>query len=133
MHELSVAHGILDIVRQYVPPAQAREVTAVRVRIGRLSGIVADSLAFCFGAIVAESEWSRARLDIESVPTVCQCRQCHSRFEPEALIFFCPSCGGGRVELLSGSDLQVVHVELDGDPPPAMPSGEAALRPPRTS
>ena len=117
MHELSVAQNILEIVRQYVPPEQAGDVTAVRVRVGSLSGIVADSLAFCFSAIVADSEMRRARLDIESVPSECRCRDCRTRFEPEAFIFFCPACGSGHVELVSGSDLQVVHVELDGAPP----------------
>jgi hydrogenase nickel incorporation protein HypA/HybF len=116
MHEMSVAQNIVEIVRQYVPPAQAPEVTAVRVRLGSLSGIVADSLEFCFGALVADTDLQRARLDIERVPTVCECRECGGRFEPEALIFFCPSCGGGSSQLVSGADLQVVHVELDEGP-----------------
>jgi len=116
MHEMSVAQNIVDIVRQYVPAAQAPGVTSVRVRVGSLSGIVPESLDFCFGALVAGTDLSRARLDIEHVPTVCVCRECGARFEPEALIFFCPSCGGGRAQLVSGSDLQVVHVELDDDP-----------------
>ena len=116
MHEMSVAQSIVDIVRQYVPAAQAPGVTAVRVRVGSLSGIVAESLDFCFGALVAGTELDRARLDIEHVPTVCLCRECGVRFEPEALIFFCPSCGSGRAQLLSGSDLQVVHVELEERP-----------------
>jgi hydrogenase nickel incorporation protein HypA/HybF len=125
MHELSVAQGIVEIVRQHVPPGQTADVTAVRVRIGSVSGIVADSLEFCFGALIAGTDLSRAKLQIEQVPSVCACRDCGARFEPEALIFLCPSCGGGRVQILSGTDLQVVHVELDeaGDrlaaPPPA--------------
>ena len=53
MHELSVAQGILDLVQHYVPEGQAPDVRAVTVRVGALSGIVADSLEFCFSAIVA--------------------------------------------------------------------------------
>jgi len=113
MHEMSVAQSIVDIVREHVPPAQARAVSSVRVRVGGLSGIVAESLEFCFAAIVADTALGRARLSIEHVPTVCECRDCGRRFEPDALIFFCPSCGSGRAHLVSGSDLQVVEVELD--------------------
>ncbi len=113
MHEMSVAQSILEIVRQHVPPGQAPGVTAVRVRLGSLSGIVPDSLEFCFGALVAETDLSRARLDLEQVPTVCECGECGARFEPDAPIFLCPACGGGRSRLVSGAELQVVHVELE--------------------
>jgi hydrogenase nickel incorporation protein HypA/HybF len=116
MHEMSVAQNIIDIVRQAVPPARAAAVTSVRLRLGSLSGVVAESLAFCFEALVADTVMSRARLAIERVPTACDCRACGARFEPAALIFFCPSCGSGDVRLVSGRDLQVVDVELDDVP-----------------
>jgi Zn finger protein HypA/HybF involved in hydrogenase expression len=48
MHELGVAQSILDIVRQYVPEDQERAVRAVKIRIGEMAGIVADSLEFAF-------------------------------------------------------------------------------------
>lgn len=112
---MSVAQNIVDIVRQYVPEPQAPQVTVVRVRVGSLSGIVAESLAFCFEAIVAGTAYGRARLDIEPVAAACDCGDCGARFEPEHLVFWCPSCGSGRARLVSGSDLQVVHVELDDD------------------
>lgn len=115
MHEMSVAQNIVDIVRQYVPGGQAVRVATVRVRVGSLSGIVTDSLDFCFSAIVADTPLGRARLDIERVPAACECQDCGVRFEPAYLIFLCPMCGSGRARLISGNDLQVVHVEL-GDP-----------------
>jgi hydrogenase nickel incorporation protein HypA/HybF len=125
MHEMSVAQNIIDIVQQAVPSARTPAVTSVRVRLGSLSGVVAESLAFCFDALVADTAMARARLVIERVPTACDCRACGTRFEPDALIFFCPACGGGDVRLVSGRDLQVVDVELDDaadqDAPEASP------------
>ena len=50
MHELGVAQEILDIVRRYVPDTEAARVRDVRVRVGELAGVVADSLEFCFSA-----------------------------------------------------------------------------------
>ena len=116
MHELSIAQGVLDIVRQHVPPERLGSISRVKVRLGRLSGVVSESLVFCFDAIVAETSFRTARLEIEHVPTRCACLDCGASFEPEALVFCCPSCRSGRVRLVSGNDLQVVHVELEDVP-----------------
>jgi hydrogenase nickel incorporation protein HypA/HybF len=70
MHELSLANGILDIVRQYVPIERAPLVRTVRVRVGDLAGVVPDSLAWCFGAIVCDTPYERASLTID--PTIGQ-------------------------------------------------------------
>jgi hydrogenase nickel incorporation protein HypA/HybF len=68
MHELGLAWNILEIVGQYVPPDRAPTVRDVRVRIGDEAGVIADSLTFCFGAIVVGTPWAGARLAIERVP-----------------------------------------------------------------
>ena len=115
MHEMSIAQGILDIVYQHVAPGDRARVGDVIVRVGRLSGVIPESLEFCFGALVAETDVGRARLAIERVPIVCHCPDCDRRFDAEALIFLCPACGSGRPRLVSGADLQVVSIELDDE------------------
>ena len=65
MHELGVAQGILDLVREHVPDSQADSVRGVTVRVGDLAGIVTESLDFCFGAIVTGTPFSNAFLKIE--------------------------------------------------------------------
>ena len=113
MHELSLAQGIVDIVEQYVPPGRAAEVTTVKVLVGRLSSVVPASLAFCFEAIVAGTTLAGARLDIEQLPTACECMACLQPFSTEAFDFVCPSCGSDRVRVTRGHDIQVVHLELN--------------------
>jgi hydrogenase nickel incorporation protein HypA/HybF len=114
MHELSVAQGILDLVHQHVPEAQAGDVRAVTVKIGALSGIVVDSLEFCFSAIVAGTPYAAASLAIERVPTRARCSTCARDFDIEALVFRCPHCEGPHIRLVSGDELQVTSVELVG-------------------
>jgi hydrogenase nickel incorporation protein HypA/HybF len=115
MHEMSIAQGILDIVCQHVPPADHDQVGDVVVRVGRLSGVIPESLEFCFSGLVAGTGLAGARLAIEHVPTVCHCPDCDRRFDAESLIFLCPACGSGRARLVSGDDLQVVSIELDAE------------------
>lgn len=115
MHELGVAHEILTLVQQHVPAADATRVMAVRVRVGDLAGIVVESLDFCFGAIVADTPWSRARLVVERVPAEARCLECAHEFPTEAPGAGCPACGGGRVRMIRGRELHVDAVDLADD------------------
>jgi hydrogenase nickel incorporation protein HypA/HybF len=113
MHELSIAEGVFDIVRQYVPPDEARGVRSVRMKIGALAGVVPDSLEFCFHAIIQGTSLEGAALDIERIPLVLDCRACGLRSNGELSMFVCPSCGSGNVAVASGLELQVTEIELE--------------------
>ncbi len=115
MHELAIAQSIFEIVEGAVPAAKAAEVRTVRVRVGRLSGVVADSLDFCFGVLVADTPLRGARLLIDPVPIASQCRDCQHRFTVEDLAFQCPACGGTCLTMVSGTELQVAEIELLDD------------------
>ena len=112
MHELGIAQNILEIVQQYVPKEQTAAVRSIRIRVGPLSGIVPDSLEFCFQAIVHETEMQQARLAIDQLPAILNCKKCACRFETKDLEFLCRSCGSSDLELVSGKELEVVDIEL---------------------
>ena len=120
MHELSIASGILDLVRQHVPEGRLGDVRTVDVRVGRLSGVVADSLAFSFDALVLDTALAGAQLVIEDVPVRCRCRACGAGFEIADPIFLCTACGSHEVDVQSGTELQVVQFEL-ADAPAEVP------------
>lgn len=112
MHELGVAHEILALVQQYVPAADAARVTAVRVRVGDLAGVVVSSLDFCFEAIVAGTPWAQARLVVERVPAAAECLACAHVFATESPGAGCPHCGSMHVRMIRGRELQVDAVDL---------------------
>ena len=112
MHELGIARNILDIVRQSVPENQFPSVRWIRIRIGQLSGIVPDSLEFCFSALLDEAGMRQAGLKMETVPVVSRCRDCRHQFTVEDFAFTCRSCGSANLEMISGRDLEVVDIEL---------------------
>ena len=112
MHELSIAQGIMEIVEQYLPPGEAPTVKSVKVKVGELSGVVADSLEFCFQAISAGSRLQGAVLDIEQVPITADCSACRNHFRVLDSSFFCPVCGSGDIAIVSGRELTVTELEL---------------------
>ncbi len=115
MHELGIAQNILEIVQQAVPEEQTTAVRKVRIRVGQLSGVVPDSLDFCFGVIVSETKMRQAALAIEQVPTVARCRECRHQFQMEDLAFICPACKSTNLEMVSGKELEVMDIELSDE------------------
>ncbi len=116
MHELSIAQCILDIVNSSVPEEQAANVSSIHIRLGSLSGVVADSLEFCFNVLVADTSLRRARLSIEAVNATSECGACSSRFSSDVPVFLCPVCGGTKLSLVSGTELEVSEIELLDNP-----------------
>lgn len=112
MHELSIAQSIVDIVEQYVPDCREGAVESVRIKVGQLAGVVPESLEFCFSAIVSDTALSGARLEIEYIATRSRCTVCDENFLVEKLAFRCPSCGSAELKLMSGTELQVVEIQL---------------------
>ena len=113
MHELSIAQNIIEIVRQNVPDNELRDVRAVRVKIGTLAGVVPESLEFSFSVLVAGCPLENSHIEIEHVPFVIQCNSCHRSFPNEHGFVVCPSCGGVDTVVLTGTELQVVEIELE--------------------
>jgi hydrogenase nickel incorporation protein HypA/HybF len=115
VHELGIAQSILELVQQYVPESQAAAIRGVKVKVGTLAGVVPESLDFSFQAIVAETPWSTAKLEIEQIRTLARCNGCGNEFEIDEPAFICPACGGLSIKITAGRELQVSEIEMDDD------------------
>ena len=65
MHELSIAHNIVETVTRHLPPENRAPVRWIRLRVGVLNHIASDSLRFCFQAASEGTALEGARLDID--------------------------------------------------------------------
>ena len=108
MHELSITQSVVEAVIERTGQAP---VAVVRVRIGRLSGVVPDAMLFCFDLVTAGTTLDGARLEIEECDAAAWCRSCLNRFVPTDAILLCP-CGSADVELLAGRELAVSSVVM---------------------
>lgn len=108
MHELSIAESVVDMV---VDRTGGRRIERVRLRIGRLSGVVAEALEFCFELAMAGTPLEGAVLEIEQPVGEAHCRTCAEDFVLSDLILLCP-CGSADVDVLAGRELLVTSVEM---------------------
>ena len=113
MHEMSIAQSLIDIIREEMVRHNAGSLRSVRLRIGRLSAIVPESLSFCFEIITAGTDMEGAKLVMDLVPLRGACRGCGREFEIEDYAFECPFCGSPDIETVAGKELSIVDMEVD--------------------
>jgi hydrogenase nickel incorporation protein HypA/HybF len=108
MHELAITQSVVDTVLQRTG---TRPVTVVRLQVGRLTGVVPDSMQFCFELATEGTPLQGATLQIEEPAGRGHCRTCENDFDLPDLILLCP-CGSADVEVLTGRELQVTSVDV---------------------
>ncbi|WP_405577793.1 hydrogenase maturation nickel metallochaperone HypA [Streptomyces sp. NBC_01190] len=108
MHELSITQSVVDAVCER---AAGRPVHSVRLRVGALTAVVADSMRFCFDLITDGTVAQGATLDIEQPPGGGHCRSCAADFTLKDLVLLCP-CGSADVAITSGRELQIISMKV---------------------
>jgi hydrogenase nickel incorporation protein HypA/HybF len=112
VHELSIASSILDTVRSEISREGVRPLQ-VGLRVGALSGVDPDALAFGFEALVKGSDLDGLALEIERVAHRRRCPACTREFEAGEFDVSCPGCGDLRTELKTGDELEIAYLEVD--------------------
>lgn len=110
MHELAITQSIIEICEQH---AAGKRVLAVVLEIGELSGVVPESVEFCFEACGKETSLCGARLVIDRPPGRGRCRGCGAAFPIAALYDPCPNCNGYGIEIVAGQELRVKELEVE--------------------
>ena len=68
MHEVGIAESILEAVRTEMTPHPGARPVKVAVKVGAMSGVDRDSLAFCFEAITKGTPFEPMILALEEAP-----------------------------------------------------------------
>jgi hydrogenase nickel incorporation protein HypA/HybF len=108
MHELSIAESVIETI---TARTGSRAVHVVRLEVGRLSGVSADSLRFCFELASGGTGVDGAELVIDEPPGEAHCATCDEDFLVDDLILLC-GCGSSDVRVLRGEELRILSVEV---------------------
>ena len=112
MHELSIAQSICEIALESLQQHPGHVVSKIGLKIGALSDVMPDALDFGFEVSKKEYGLADAQLIIEAVPARGKCRSCGAEFDAAGFRFICPKCDSIGVDLLSGQEMEISHLEL---------------------
>lgn len=111
MHEQSLVRALLRQVDAICHEQNAQRVTEVRVEVGPLSGVEPMLLVSAFDHLKKLTTSAEARLVMDEVSLLAECRQCDLVFDMNDFVFRCPECGGNII-LARGDTVQLVSVSV---------------------
>lgn len=91
----------------------AKRILKLRLRVGRLAGVVPEAMAFAFDVVSKGTPAEGAEFAWDDVPVLCACAKGCPDFEPEGPVFACPTCGLVSTTLLQGRELNLVEIEVE--------------------
>jgi len=113
MHELSIAISIVNICIEEARKADSGRVIQVEVKIGSLSGVETEALAFSWDVATKNSIVDGAPLVIQKVEAQAKCKSCNSEFTIDNFFSPCPSCGEYGYEIVKGKELQIKAITVE--------------------
>ena len=111
MHEMALAEGILSVVLDASAGAIVRK---VELQVGALQLVVPESLRFSFELVSAGTPAEGAVVEVRETPARLRCRACRSETLLRQPPFQCERCASTDVTVISGDEVIVESVELDG-------------------
>ena len=112
MHELAVCQALIDQVEEIALRERADQVLSIHLGIGPLSGVEPHLLEQAFSIARAGGVAAGAELLIDNLPVQVSCDQCGQTTDALPARLLCGACGNWRTRLVSGDELQLLHVEL---------------------
>lgn len=113
MHEVGIAASILESVEAEARRRPDARFAAVGVRIGELSNVDKDALAFAFEALTRKTSLEKLKLEVEWCPRRQKCLGCGGEFVVCDFDLSCPKCGENKTSCIGGTELDIAYLELE--------------------
>jgi len=112
MHELSIAHSIVDLAEQQARNRDAASIEELELEIGVLAGIEWISLEFALESVKKGTLLENAKVVIRKIEGEGRCGDCENLFPLENLLSPCPVCGSYAVKIIKGKELRVKSIVI---------------------
>jgi len=114
MHELAICQALIGEVTAVARSERATSVSDIFVSVGPLSGVEHLLMQNAFPLAAAGTVASEAILHLEATPVRVACSECDKESDVPANRLVCRYCGDWRTQLISGDELLLQRVVLDG-------------------
>lgn len=113
MHEYSIVQALLEQCEHYAEANEAKRVTKVVTKIGRLSGVEPHLLEIAFNTFKERTVCDGAEFVMQLQPVVITCRGCGAETTLEELHYRCPHCESIDVAVIDGEEMLLLSLEME--------------------
>lgn len=113
MHEMSIAMNIVDIACKEAKNEGAPSISSIELDVGKLAGVMIDSLEFCYDSVCKGTLAENSQLLINEIAGNALCLKCNSEFEIDSFMAICPSCESYEIEIKQGRELRLKAVTVN--------------------
>lgn len=113
MHELPVTQSILNISLEEAKKNNAKRINSINIKIGKLTGLVPESINYYFAIISKDTIANEANIVIEKLPLMIKCKDCLSEYEIDINNFLCKQCKSENIKIIGGKEFYVDSIEID--------------------
>ena len=110
MHEVSIAEGIISIVKATAQANGITRVSKVRVCIGTLAGVDIPSLRFAWTSVIRGTIAENCALEIDRPRGQAWCLKCSHTVDLDSYGQACPLCGSYQLTPIAGNELKVIDI-----------------------
>ena len=121
MHELSICQGLIRNVERIAAENGASAVQRIVLSIGALAGVEPALLQNAFKVVQPNTVAAQAELEIRSGAVRIRCQECGNESDIAGYRLLCHYCESWQVEVITGTELLLLQLELSGLP--ATPTG----------
>ena len=112
MHELSTIYYVIDTVEKLAEENDLKEIGAITLEVGEVSGIVPDYLRDFWQYARKKTElFQNTELKIETLKAVTYCQDCQKTYDTIPQGKICPHCGSPNTFLVTGNEYNIKEIE----------------------
>lgn len=113
MHEVGVAHSILDIVIKTAKENEASSVAKVSINIGTLSGVEPRSLEFALDSLKEGTIAQNTAFELNIIQAKGKCGECGKESQPDTFLSLCSHCGSPALDISEGGEFEISYIDID--------------------
>ncbi len=113
MHEYSIVSALLEMCEENAQKENAKKITKVEVKIGKLSGVEPYLLQTAFDTFKEKTICDRAEFIMHLQDVVIRCNVCNQEFTLAKNEFICPKCKSFDIDTVDGNDMYLMRLEME--------------------
>lgn len=113
MHELSLAESLIATVEKTAQNARAQRVKTIRLALGALAHVDAQTLLFCCALVARDGVAAGATYEVTTLAVHACCSACNQAVELHSLAQSCPQCGSHLSVPGGGDEMRIVEIVID--------------------